>query len=143
MKTELLKIRLHHSRIGIIILFVVNFSLLTLISLSKNIIYFSNYVSFIIIFGILFINYLAFKYLSYSKIKQIDILTHDNKIILWKDSQAHHAELIGIKQISFWLIILYLKTNKTTFLIPIFIDSTFISQYKRLKIFLLSYKKFK
>jgi len=143
MKTALLQIKLHYSRIGVMLLLGINSSLFSLIILNKNYIYSSNYISCLVILIISFINFQAFKYLSYSKIKQIDILTNDNKIILRKNSHLITAKLIEVKQISFWLNILYLKTAKHTIILPIFIDSTYISQYKKLKIFLLSYKTFK
>ncbi len=143
MKTALLQIKLHYSRIGVMLLLGINSSLFSLIILNKNYIYSSNYISCLVILIISFINFQAFKYLSYSKIKQIDILTNENKIILRKNSHLINAKLIEVKQISFWLNILYLKTAKHNIILPIFIDSTYISQYKKLKIFLLSYKTFK
>lgn len=67
---------------------------------------------------------------------QIEIL-ENNTTLLWHKRKARTAEIVKPCQITFLLTIITLKTLQNNITIPIFIDSTNIKQYKKLRARLL------
>lgn len=69
---------------------------------------------------------------------QLDLLTNENKLILWFKQQPHLAKIVKYKHISFictWLTLNY--NNNKTISIFIFIDSVSLVRYKQLQNFLI------
>lgn len=67
---------------------------------------------------------------------QIEILAN-NTTLLWHKNKAHAAEIIKLQQITFLLTIITLKIQHNNIIVPIFIDSINLKQYKKLRTLLL------
>lgn len=68
---------------------------------------------------------------------KLDILTDQNKLVLWKNNTPQVVELINYKTLSFFLIILICKINKKSTTLPVLFGNTPIKSYKNLRAFLL------
>ena len=123
MQTKLISINPHKSNIRLFCILLISFAALGLS------IYFNIYL------GLIFVIAYCLAFSTRPKYN-LHIDTAKNKFTLIKNQYEYNAELIGCRQVTFLVTIITLKYNRSTINLPIFIDSTSISQYKNLRMFL-------
>lgn len=67
---------------------------------------------------------------------QLSICPKQNKITLAYANKVEQATLTKFTEITFALTIIYLKTAQKNFVIPVFIDSSALKDYKQLRTYL-------